>query len=337
MAEEHVADTGQREHERVGQVGEQPDVVGPQLGCRPAVDRRCALGERAPAGQRDEVPIGIAAHETEPVAEGEEAVEHLGWLWACGEVAVTTTRSAERTSGSASTASSVGSTPWVSLRTARRSGMAPVCGDDLRRLPLPGLARPPAAYARRMGTVYPGIDSTLALWLERQPLYVVATAPLGADGLINASPKGGVGTFRVLDEHRVAYLDLTGSGVETIAHLRENGRIIVMFMAFEGRPTIVRLHGRGTAVLPGDAEFDSLVTGFTAHPGVRSVIVVDVERVADSCGYAVPLMDHVSDREVLDLANAKKGEARLADYRAERNAVSLDGLPGLPAGVTNES
>lgn len=189
--------------------------------------------------------------------------------------------------------------------------------------------KPAAAYARAMGTVYDGIDSTLSNWLERQPLYVVATAPLAGDGLINCSPKGGAGTFRVLGERRVAYLDLTGSGVETIAHLRENGRIVLTFMSFDRRPTIVRLHGRGVVVSPGDDEFDSLAGEFADHPGARAVIVVDVDRVADSCGYAVPFMEHVADRDVLDQSNAKKGPAGLATYRAEKNAVSLDGLPGL--------
>lgn len=180
-----------------------------------------------------------------------------------------------------------------------------------------------------MGTVYEGIDPTLTHWLESQPLYIVATAPLAGDGLINCSPKGGVGTFRVLSQHRVAYLDLTGSGVETIAHLRENRRIVLTFLSFERRPTIVRLHGRGVVVQPGDDGFPSLAEEFAEHPGVRAVIVVDIDRVGDSCGFAVPLMDYVADREVLDLANRKKGPQGLAQYRAEKNAVSLDGLPGL--------
>lgn len=134
----------------------------------------------------------------------------------------------------------------------------------------------------------------------------------------------------MLSERRVAYLDLTGSGVETIAHLRQNGRIVLTFMSFERRPTIVRLHGRGVVVQPGDDGFDSLAEEFAEHPGVRAVIVVDIDRVADSCGYAVPLMDHVADREVLDLSNSKKGPEGLAQYRAQKNAVSLDGLAGLP-------
>ncbi len=158
---------------------------------------------------------------------------------------------------------------------------------------------------------------------------MVATAPLAADGLMNCSPKGSRGTFRVLDERRFGYLDLTGSGVETLAHLRENGRIVVMFCAFEGRPRIVRLHGRGYAVLPGDPRFDDLLPRFSEHPGVRSIVVVDVTRVADSCGFGVPRLDYVADRDVLNLSAAKKGEPAMAAYRDKHNAHSLDGLPGL--------
>lgn len=181
-----------------------------------------------------------------------------------------------------------------------------------------------------MATVFEGIDEKLSGWIARQPLFFVATAPLAGDGLVNCSPKGMNGTFAVLDEHTVAYLDLTGSGIETVAHLRENGRIVVMFCAFEGRPRIVRLHGHGEAVLPEDHRFADLVRRFSEHPGIRSVIVVRVTRVADSCGYAVPRMDFVADRDVLDAHHAKKSEEQLVAYRTERNAASIDGLPGLP-------
>jgi Pyridoxamine 5'-phosphate oxidase len=182
----------------------------------------------------------------------------------------------------------------------------------------------------RMGKVLESIDDKLAGWLMRQPVFFVATAPLAEDGLVNCSPKGLVGSFVVLDGHTVAYLDLTGSGIETVAHLRENGRIVLMFCAFDGRPNIVRLQGNGRVVVHGDGEFEALVARFPEHPGIRSVIVVDVTRIADSCGYAVPLMDYVGDRDVLDAFAAKKGPDGLATYRGERNAMSLDGLPGLP-------
>lgn len=181
-----------------------------------------------------------------------------------------------------------------------------------------------------MAKVHEKIDHQLSKWLMAQPMFIVATAPLDGDGLINVSPKGMAGTFAVLDEHTVAYLDLTGSGVETIAHLQQNGRIVLMFTAFDGRPNIVRLHGTGVVVLPGDPRFAALVPRFSDHPGVRSVIVVAVRRVSDSCGYAVPRMTFVQDRDVLDLSNAKQGEHGLSDYRRRKNSVSLDGLPGLP-------
>jgi hypothetical protein len=180
-----------------------------------------------------------------------------------------------------------------------------------------------------VGKLFNGIDGKLADWLAAQPMFFVATAPLDADGLINCSPKGLRGTFAVLDEHRVGYLDLTGSGVETLAHLRNNGRIVVMFCAFDGWPRIVRLHGRGRAVLPGDDDFDVLLPRFSEHPGVRSIIVVDVRRVADSCGYAVPRLDYVEDRDLLDLSAVKRGPAKLAAYRREHNELSLDGIPAV--------
>lgn len=177
--------------------------------------------------------------------------------------------------------------------------------------------------------MFDGIDDPLAGWLQAQPMFFVATAPLAADGLVNCSPKGSLGTFVVLDRRRVAYLDLTGSGIETVAHLRENGRIVVMFCAFDRRPRIVRLHGHGRVVLPGQDSFDELLPRFSDHPGVRAVIVVELARVSDSCGYAVPRMDLVQERDLLDLSAEKKGPVAMAAYRDRNNAQSLDGLPGL--------
>ncbi|NUO33617.1 MAG: pyridoxamine 5'-phosphate oxidase family protein, partial [Dermatophilaceae bacterium] len=144
--------------------------------------------------------------------------------------------------------------------------------------------------------VHERIDGRLREFIEAQHVFFVATAPLAADGHVNVSPKGMGGTFAVVDEHTVAYLDLTGSGAETIAHLRENGRVTLMFCAFEGPPNIVRLHGRGRHIGAGDREFVSYRGLFAEHPGVRAVVVVDVERVSDSCGYAVPLLSHDGDR-----------------------------------------
>ena len=189
-----------------------------------------------------------------------------------------------------------------------------------------------------MATVYDGIDAGMAAWSEQQPMFFVASAPLAADGLVNVSPKGGTGTFRVVDDHTFAYLDITGSGVETIAHLRENGRVCVMFCSFDRRPTIVRLHGTGHAVRCDDPGFDAALAGFgdaarLRRPYLRAVIVVDVTRVADSCGYAVPRMELRGERETLDRVWRTRDDERIATYHAQRNATSLDGLPGLaPAG-----
>jgi hypothetical protein len=181
-----------------------------------------------------------------------------------------------------------------------------------------------------MATALDGINATLARWLEAQPVFFVATAPRADDQLINLSPKGLEGSFSVIDDHTVGYLDLTGSGIETVAHLRENGRIVIMFCAFDGRPDIVRMHGSGRVVLPGTAEFDELIPRFKEHLGVRSIIVVDVTRTSESCGYGVPTMTYEADRPVLDLDHAKRGAEGLAVYRIEKNSTSLDGLPGLP-------
>jgi hypothetical protein len=189
-----------------------------------------------------------------------------------------------------------------------------------------------------VGTVYDGIDEGLAAWIERQPVFFVATAPLAADGLVNLSPKGVTGTFRVVDRHTFAYLDFTGSGIETVAHLNENGRVCVMLCAFEGKPTIVRLHGTGRAVLAGDPGFDGALAGFgeagrSRRPYLRAVIVVDVTRVADSCGYGVPRMALVEERETMDAVWSRRDDDRIAAYRAAKNTTSVDGLPGLaPAG-----
>lgn len=180
-----------------------------------------------------------------------------------------------------------------------------------------------------MATVIDGIDASLAAWMAEQPVFFVATAPLSADQHVNCSPKGLLGTFTVIDEHQVAYLDLTGSGIETIAHLRENGRIVIMFMAISGRPRIVRLHGRGTVVMPHDPEFAQLAARFAEQPGIRSVIVIDVERVSDSCGYAVPKLTLDEERRILGLDAIKRGPEGLTAFRAEYNTASIDGIPGL--------
>jgi hypothetical protein len=190
-----------------------------------------------------------------------------------------------------------------------------------------------------MGKVFEGIDERLACWIAAQPMFFVGTAPLDADGHVNVSPKGPIEALRVLDPSRVAYLDFVGSGAETIAHLRENGRIVIMLCAFSGPPRILRLHGRGSVAVAGDPEFDELLSGcgFEDVDGVpearRSIVTVEVERIADSCGYGVPLMAFEGRREHMELWAAKKlrvgGPDALVDYQREKNSVSIDGLPAV--------
>jgi hypothetical protein len=185
-----------------------------------------------------------------------------------------------------------------------------------------------------MGKIYDRIDDRLAAWIMRQPMFFVATGPSGGDGHVNVSPKGPIGSLKLLDEHTLAYLDLVGSGAETVAHLRQNRRIVVMLCAFQGPPRILRLHGRGE-VLEGEAiEFPDAV----ALPQQRRTVVrVEVTRVADSCGYGVPLMSYQGERpnsrRWAEAKLAKGGEEALRDYVAQHNAESIDGLPavGLPA------
>jgi hypothetical protein len=159
-------------------------------------------------------------------------------------------------------------------------------------------------------------------------MWFVATAPLAASGHVNVSPRGH-DTFSVLGPHRVGWVDYTGSGVETIAHLRENGRVCVMFCSYDARPRIVRLHGRGRVWLPGSPSYDEVVALHPPHPSTRAVVTVDVDRISDSCGYGVPVMTVEGERDLLRLSAQKRGPEGLAAYRAEKNAVSIDGLPGL--------
>ena len=181
-----------------------------------------------------------------------------------------------------------------------------------------------------MGRTYDSIDERLATWLLAQPLFFVASAPLSGSGHVNCSPKGGAGSFAVLGEREVAYRDLTGSGAETVAHLRENGRIVLMFCAFDGRPKIVRLHGKGEVVVAGDGRFDDLSARFPEKPGTRAVVLVDVERISTSCGYGVPLMRFEDERHEMERWAESKGPEGLDAYRQEKNAQSIDGLPAFP-------
>jgi hypothetical protein len=179
-----------------------------------------------------------------------------------------------------------------------------------------------------MAQTFERIDPDLRAWLGRQHVFFVASAPSGADGFVNCSPKGG-DSLRVLDDRTLAYIDVVGSGVETIAHLKQNGRIVIMLCAFEGPPRIVRVHGSGEVVGPEDPDFAALVAHFPARPGVRAVIRIHARRISDSCGYGVPLMDFREPRQAMSLWAEKKGTAGLVDYQREKNARSLDGLPGV--------
>ncbi len=184
-----------------------------------------------------------------------------------------------------------------------------------------------------MARTYDVIPDDLARWLLAQHVFFVATAPLSADGHVNVSPKGH-DCFRTLSPTCVAYLDLTGSGAETIAHLRENGRITLLFTAFEGPPRIVRLHGRGAVITPGDRRWTELSSRFPNLVGARSVIVVDVARVSTSCGFSLPFMTYEGDRPTLIDWAERKGQDGLDAYRVEKNTTSIDGLPALDPGAT---
>ncbi|MBT6145848.1 MAG: pyridoxamine 5'-phosphate oxidase family protein [Gemmatimonadetes bacterium] len=181
-----------------------------------------------------------------------------------------------------------------------------------------------------MGKVFEEITPDLQGWIQAQHMFFVATAPMAEDGLVNCSPKG-MDTFRIIGPNEVAYLDLTGSGAETIAHLKENGRMVFMFCAFTGAPKIVRLHGQGTAITPNQSEFAELKEHFPELTGTRSIISCKVQRVSDSCGYSLPRYDYVGERDTLTKWAQAKGDAGLSDYRREKNSASLDGLPALAA------
>ena len=191
-----------------------------------------------------------------------------------------------------------------------------------------------------MGKLYPALDKRLRKFIARQSVFFVATAPClssdGTGGHVNVSPKGYRDTFAVLGPLRVAYLDLTGSGAETIAHLRQNGQITIMFCSFGHQTMILRLYGTGRVVLPGSADWDELFKHFPTAAGLgfgegsqRAIIDVQLDRIADSCGYAVPVMELAAERDVLVKWAQKRTPEHLAQYRAEKNSVSIDGLPAL--------
>lgn len=180
-----------------------------------------------------------------------------------------------------------------------------------------------------MGKVHEVLDGRLRSFIEAQPVFFVATAPSGDGGHVNVSPKGLGETFVVVDERTVAYLDLTASGAETIAHVRQNGRIAVMFCSFDREPNIVRLHGTGRVVGLYDDDFAAWAARFPPNAAARAVIVVDVERISDSCGYSLPLLSLDAERDLLTPSMERRGADGVRDYRRLKNRTSIDGLPAF--------
>ncbi|KIF73601.1 pyridoxamine 5'-phosphate oxidase [Streptomyces sp. 150FB] len=185
-----------------------------------------------------------------------------------------------------------------------------------------------------MGKRYERMDGRIRTFIEEQPVFFTATAPLADDGHINLSPKGRAGTLVVLDELTLAYLDFGGSGAETIAHLRENGRITLMWCAFTGPPKVLRVHGRGEPIFRDDPRWATYITHFgeADGPSARAIIVIDALRIADACGFAVPFMDYREERTQHAEHFGRKSDEEFAAYCEKKDhvAVSLDGLPALP-------
>jgi len=179
-----------------------------------------------------------------------------------------------------------------------------------------------------MGRVLTEIDAATAEWMARQHVFFVATAPLSRHGHVNCSPKGG-DTFRIIDPRTFAFQDLTGSGAETIAHVRENGRMVIMFCAFEGGPLIVRLYGLASVLLPETTEYEALAGHFPPNPGTRAIVRLGITRVSNSCGMGVPRCDFRGDRSDLDEWAEAKGARGLQEYRTRKNQTSIDGLAAL--------
>ena len=179
-----------------------------------------------------------------------------------------------------------------------------------------------------MGKEYTEIDASIQRWIARQHIYFVSTAPLQSDGHVNCSPKG-LDSLVVLGPMQMAYVDVGGSGIETVAHLKENGRITIMLCAFDGPPKTFRFYGHGTVTEPHEEGFADLLVNFQQQPSVRNIITVDVDLIMDSCGYGVPMYDFKKQRSSFDNYLADKSEEFLLDYRRDRNATSLDGLQGL--------
>jgi predicted pyridoxine 5'-phosphate oxidase superfamily flavin-nucleotide-binding protein len=235
------------------------------------------------------------------------------------------------------------SLPGAALRVLGAAGsvalVASIAALPFSVRPYPALLRE-CAQEVFMGKVYAELDDRLKNFIARQPVFFVATAPSvtagGDGGHVNVSPKGYKDTFAVLGPTTVAYVDLTGSGAETVAHLRDNGRITIMFCSFGGQAKILRIYGRGRVVLPCDSGWPGLAHNFPAPAGMgaqrrgrRSIIVVEVDRIADSCGYGVPVMELSHERDLMSEWSERMSDGELDAYRAGHNALSIDGLPAL--------
>jgi hypothetical protein len=184
-----------------------------------------------------------------------------------------------------------------------------------------------------VGKTFATLDDETKQFIQAQSMFFVASAPLDPDGHVNLSPKG-LDTFRILGPRTVAYLDFTGSGVETIAHLKENGRIVLVFCAFQGPPNILRLYGRGRAVELHEPEFNTLQAHFPVHEGTRAIIVIELTRIANSCGYGVPLLKYEGERSHMAAWASKKGPDGLKAYRRRKNSRSIGGIPGVSEPVS---
>jgi hypothetical protein len=179
-----------------------------------------------------------------------------------------------------------------------------------------------------VGKIYSTIDDSVRQFIEAQPLFFVGSAPLDCDGHVNVSPKG-LDTLRVLGPRTIAYLDLTGSGIETVSHLKENGRIVLMFCAFQGPPKILRVHGRGRVIENEQTEFSDLAAHFPEYEGTRAIILVEVSLLSDSCGFGVPLLQYQGERSQLSAWAHKLGSEGLKTYQQEKNRQSIDRIPRL--------
>lgn len=177
-----------------------------------------------------------------------------------------------------------------------------------------------------MAKFFERIDDRISKFISEQKMFFTASAPISLEGRINLSPKG-IDTFRVLDEKTVCYLDLTGSGNETAAHIKENGRLTIMFCSFAGAPLILRLYGNGEIVHKNSEKWEELSKNFDEFPGSRQIIILNIDTVQTSCGFGIPLYEYKEDRTTLLDWAKNKGEEKVENYRREKNQTSIDGLP----------